>query len=61
MAAVTAITDVSHILYGSDYPAISKKRIANEIVSFRQMPQLAGNRLDAVERGNAIRLFKRFA
>ncbi len=59
--ALTAITDSSHIFYGSDWPYVPKKYIVEQVVRMKQMPQFACDRWPAMERENALHHFKRFA
>jgi predicted TIM-barrel fold metal-dependent hydrolase len=57
IAALAEIADPSHILYGSDWPYVSKGALALQIKNMHAMPEFAGDRLAAMERGNALRLF----
>ncbi|MGH9764848.1 MAG: amidohydrolase family protein [Blastocatellia bacterium] len=59
--ALTAITDSSHIFYGSDWPYVPKKYIVEQVVRMKQMPQFAGDRLPDMERENALHHFRRFS
>ena len=61
IGSLAAIIDSSHIVYGSDWPYVRKEIIAEQVINFRQMPQFSGDRLEAMERKNSLRLFKRFA
>jgi predicted TIM-barrel fold metal-dependent hydrolase len=61
MAALAAIADPGKILYGSDWPYVSKGALARQIVNLRSMPEFAGERLAAMEHGNARLLFPRLA
>ena len=61
IGSLTAIIDPSHIVYGSDWPYVRKEIIAEQVINFRQMPQFSGDRLEAMERKNSLRLFKRFS
>lgn len=61
IGSLTAIIDPSHIVYGSDWPYVRKEIIAEQVINFKQMPQFSGDRLEAMERKNALRLFKRFS
>jgi predicted TIM-barrel fold metal-dependent hydrolase len=61
IGSLTAIIDPSHIVYGSDWPYVKKEIIAEQVINFTQMPQFSGDRLEAMERKNSLRLFKRFS
>lgn len=61
IGSLAAIIDPTHILYGSDWPYARKGSIAEQVISLRQMPQFADERLEAMERKNALGLFKRFS
>lgn len=61
IGSLTAIIDPSHIVYGSDWPYVPKRLIAEQVINFGQMPQFSGDRLEVMERKNSLRLFKRFA
>ena len=61
IGSLTAIIDPEHIVYGSDWPYVRKEIIAEQVINFSQMPQFAGDRLEAMERKNSLRLFKRFS
>jgi predicted TIM-barrel fold metal-dependent hydrolase len=60
MAALAAVTEPSHVLYGSDWPYMPPGDIWEQVDQLRRMPQFQGERLDAMERSNAAGLFKRF-
>lgn len=61
ISALTATADSSHILYGSDWPYVPKEYIIKQVINFQAMPEFAGDRLQAMERGNGLRFFRRFA
>jgi 6-methylsalicylate decarboxylase len=61
ISALAAEANPSHILYGSDWPYVPEANITQQIAAMAQLPQFAGARLSAMERQNAVRLFKRFA
>ncbi len=61
IGSLTAIIDPAHIVYGSDWPYVKKEIIAEQVINFTQMPQSSGDRLEAMERKNSLRLFKRFS
>jgi predicted TIM-barrel fold metal-dependent hydrolase len=60
MAALAAVTEPSHILYGSDWPYMPPTDIWEQVDQLGRMSQFQGRRLDAMERNNAAGLFKRF-
>lgn len=61
MGALKTVADPSRILFGSDWPFVPPKLVAEE-VSAHEMPDLhtAGERA-AIDRGNALKLFPEFA
>jgi predicted TIM-barrel fold metal-dependent hydrolase len=61
MSALYEIADPSHVLYGTDWPYIDRRFVADQIDNLTGMSELAGARFDAMARGNALTLFKRFA
>jgi predicted TIM-barrel fold metal-dependent hydrolase len=61
MAALAAVTEPSHVLYGSDWPYMPPRDIWEQVDQLGRLPQFQGARLAAMERTNAARLFKRFA
>jgi predicted TIM-barrel fold metal-dependent hydrolase len=60
MSALVAVADPSHIVYGSDWPYPPKAEVVEQVRSLRAMPLFVGERLAAVERGNAAAIFSRF-
>jgi predicted TIM-barrel fold metal-dependent hydrolase len=61
MSALVATADPSHIFYGSDWPYVPKPYIAEQVINLREMAPFAGRRLAAMERYNALALFKGLA
>lgn len=61
VSALTAVAPSSHVFYGSDWPYVSKGNIGEQVTNMRAMAQLKSGRLTAIERGNAVGLFPRFA
>lgn len=61
MAALTEMAQADHIFYGSDWPFVERDFVTAQIHNLQTMPYFAGGRFEAMERGNAVRLFKRFA
>ena len=61
MAALTALAPASRILYGSDWPFVERAFVVEQQDNLLRMPQFAGDRFAAMERGNAMTMFKRFA
>jgi predicted TIM-barrel fold metal-dependent hydrolase len=61
MAALTEMAKPEHILYGSDWPFVERDFVTEQSENLRSMPYFGGDRLAMMERGNALRLFKRFA
>jgi predicted TIM-barrel fold metal-dependent hydrolase len=61
MAALTALAPASRIMYGSDWPFVEKSFVVEQQENLLRMPHFAGDRFAAMERRNAIGLFKRFA
>ena len=61
MAALTALASPDRIFYGSDWPFVEKSFVVEQQQNMLRMPQFAGERFAAMERGNAVRMFRRFA
>ena len=61
MAALTELAGFDRILYGSDWPFVERSFVVEQNENLQRMPQFAGERFAAMARGNAMRLFKRFA
>ena len=59
--ALRAFVPDSQILFGTDYPYISEDVVARERQGFDAYQGFKGEALQAVERGNAMRLFPRLA
>jgi predicted TIM-barrel fold metal-dependent hydrolase len=61
MAALTALAGAERILYGSDWPFVQRAFVVEQQQNLARMPHFAGARFAAMERGNAIGMFGRFA
>ncbi len=61
MAALTALASPSRILYGSDWPFVERSFVVEQQENLLRMPHFSGDRFAAMERHNAIGLFRRFA
>jgi predicted TIM-barrel fold metal-dependent hydrolase len=61
MAALTEMAQPDRILYGSDWPFVEREFVLEQVENLRTMPYFAGDRFAAMERGNAAKLFPRFA
>jgi 6-methylsalicylate decarboxylase len=61
MAALTALAPQDHIFYGSDWPFVLRSFVVEQQENLLRMPHFSGNRFAAMERDNALGLFKRFA
>jgi predicted TIM-barrel fold metal-dependent hydrolase len=61
MAALTEAAKPDHIFYGSDWPFVERSFVLEQNQNLRTMPYFAGDRFAAMERGNALGLFPRFA
>jgi 6-methylsalicylate decarboxylase len=61
MAALTEMAKPEHILYGSDWPFVEREFVTEQSENLRTMPYFSGDRFAKMERGNAVRMFKRFA
>ena len=61
MAALTALAPADRIFYGSDWPFVEKSFVVEQQENLLRMPHFSGDRFAEMERGNAARLFKRFA
>jgi hypothetical protein len=61
MAALTALAPASRILYGSDWPFVERAFVVEQQDNLLRMASFAGERFVAMERGNAMALFPRFA
>lgn len=53
------VTDVDHIVFGSDWPAAPEPTIARNIANLTEFAGFAAGDLERVNRGNAARLFPR--
>ena len=60
MAALTALAPADRIFYGSDWPFVEKSFVVEQQENLLRIPHFAGTRFAAMERGNALRLLKRF-
>jgi predicted TIM-barrel fold metal-dependent hydrolase len=61
MAALTALAPPGRILYGSDWPFVENSFVVEQQDNLLRMPHFSGERFAAMERGNAIGMFRRFA
>jgi predicted TIM-barrel fold metal-dependent hydrolase len=61
MAALTALAPASRIMYGSDWPFVEKSFVVEQQENLLRMSHFSGDRFAAMERRNAIGLFRRFA
>jgi 6-methylsalicylate decarboxylase len=61
MAALTELVGAGRILYGSDWPFVERDFVVDQLYNLMTMPHFAGDAFGAMERGNAGKLFKRFA
>lgn len=57
LEAITQVVPTSHLLFGSDYPIFNPPVTANPLDKF---PRFSAADLQAINRGNAERLFPRF-
>jgi predicted TIM-barrel fold metal-dependent hydrolase len=55
------VTDADHILFGTDWPAAPEPTVGHNIDNLLGFDGLTPTQLATVERGNAARMFKRFA
>jgi predicted TIM-barrel fold metal-dependent hydrolase len=60
MAALSEVAQPQRIFYGSDWPFVQKSLVVEQLENLIRMPHFAGDRFNALERDNAIRLFRRF-
>lgn len=61
MAALTALASIGNIFYGSDWPYVDRAFVIEQNDNLVRMPHFAGDSFAAMERGNARRMFPRFA
>jgi predicted TIM-barrel fold metal-dependent hydrolase len=61
MAALTALAPIERIFYGSDWPYVERAFVTEQNEALVSMPHFAGEKFAALERGNAMRMFPRFA
>lgn len=61
IAAIREIADPGRILFGSDWPYAYENIVADGIVKFTEAPGLSPAGRGAIERGNALNLFPKFA
>lgn len=61
MAALTELAGPERVLYGSDWPFVERSFVVEQNDNLQRMPHFAGERFAAMARGNATRLFRRFA
>ena len=59
--ALSGIIDPSHILFGSDYPYVSEDVVATETAGLDSYDGFDAAAFAAINRGNAVNLFPRFA
>ncbi len=55
------VTDADHVLFGSDWPAAPEATVARTIGNLVDFDGFSAEQLAGVDRGNAARLFPRFA
>jgi predicted TIM-barrel fold metal-dependent hydrolase len=60
MGALTQVADPQRILFGSDWPYAPETMTADSISALNAAEQLSPEQRQAIERGNALRLFPRF-
>ena len=61
MAALTEMAQPDRIMYGSDWPFVEREFVVEQSENLHTMPYFAGERFQMMERGNALKLFPRFA
>lgn len=61
LGALTAVTPMSHIMYGSDWPYIDRHYVTMQLDELMRAPLLQGDDFHAMQYGNAQALFPRFA
>jgi 6-methylsalicylate decarboxylase len=59
IAGLLELTDVTHVLYGTDYPWAQQGIPANSGSSLAAMPRLSDADLEGIARGHALELFPR--
>ena len=60
LAGLTAVTDPSHILFGSDWPYIHRETVEMQTVNLRSWDGFTPETYAAMERNSALALFPRF-
>lgn len=61
MGSLTAVAEPSRILFGSDWPYAPATITTESVKSLNQPGLLSASERAAIERGNALSLFPRFA
>jgi 6-methylsalicylate decarboxylase len=61
MAALTSLAPIDRIFYGSDWPYVERAFVVAQNEALVRMPHFPGDKFAAMERGNAIAMFPRFA
>jgi len=61
MGSLFEVADPSRVVFGSDWPLASNKRVAREVAALTAPNFLSGERRAAIDRGNALPLFPRLA
>jgi predicted TIM-barrel fold metal-dependent hydrolase len=59
VAGLLELTDIGHVLYGTDYPWAQQGIPANSAETLAAIPRLGDDDLDRIARGNALALFPR--
>ena len=60
LAGLTAVTEPSHILFGSDWPYIHRQTVETQTTTLQTWPGFTLETFAAMERENALALFPRF-
>jgi predicted TIM-barrel fold metal-dependent hydrolase len=60
LASLYAVTDPTHVMFGSDWPYIDKEYVEDQTKVLIDTPSLTPERFTLMERENAMRLFPRF-
>ena len=61
MLALTEVAQAGHVMYGSDWPYVDRHMVREQGETLQQPDLFAPERFGMLERGNAARLFPRFA
>jgi predicted TIM-barrel fold metal-dependent hydrolase len=59
LAGLLELTDIGHVLYGTDYPWAQQGIPANSAETLAAIPRLSDDDLDRIARRNALELFPR--